>query len=43
MVAMEDGRTLASYGVPPGCKVMIAIERAKLQSGLPDPDSAYWN
>jgi len=26
-----------------GCKVMLAIERAKLDSGLPDPDSAYWN
>jgi len=27
-----------------GCKVMIAIERAKLEPGAkPDPDSAYWN
>ena len=29
-------------GVMPGCKVMIAIETAKL-SAKPDPDSAYWN
>jgi hypothetical protein len=26
-----------------GCKVLIAIERAKLILGKPDPDSAYWN
>jgi hypothetical protein len=26
-----------------GCKVLIAIERAKLVLGKPDPDSAYWN
>lgn len=26
-----------------GCKVLIAIEKAKLDSGVPDPDSAYWN
>lgn len=35
-------------GCPPahshqGCKVMLALEKAKLDSGLPDPDSAYWN
>jgi hypothetical protein len=29
--------------MPQGCKVMIAIEKAKLERGLPDPDSAYWN
>ena len=26
-----------------GCKVLVAIERAKLESGVPDPGSAYWN
>lgn len=26
-----------------GCQCLIAIERAKLLSGKPDPDSAYWN
>lgn len=26
-----------------GCKCLIAIERAKLELGKPDPDSAYWN
>ncbi|GHP10485.1 hypothetical protein PPROV_000921600 [Pycnococcus provasolii] len=41
---MEDTKTLESYNVPPGCKVMIAIEAAKLAPGAkPDPDSAYWN
>lgn len=28
---------------PQGCKCLIAIERAKLELGRPDPDSAYWN
>jgi len=41
---MEPAKKLEEYHVPPGCKVMIAIERAKLQPGAkPDPDSAYWN
>ena len=35
-------RKLEEYNVPPGCKVMIAIETAKL-TAKPDPDSAYWN
>ncbi len=26
-----------------GCKCMIAIDRRLLESGKPDPDSAYWN
>ena len=26
-----------------GCKTLIAIERAKLELGKPDRDSAYWN
>jgi hypothetical protein len=39
----DDTRTLASYRVPPGCQCLIAIERAKLECGKPDPDSAYWN
>jgi len=41
---MADGAaTLASYHVPPGCQCLIAVEKAKLDSGLPDPSSAYWN
>ena len=43
MERMADDKTLADYGVPPGCKAMIAIERAKLESGKPDMDSPYWN
>lgn len=39
----DDTATMASYHVPPGCQVLIAIERAKLEGGKPDPDSAYWN
>jgi hypothetical protein len=26
-----------------GCKTMIAIDQHLLDSGKPDPDSAYWN
>jgi hypothetical protein len=40
---MADEAPLAAYRVPPGCQALIAIERAKLESGKPDPDSAYWN
>uniref|UniRef100_A0A7S2TAA7 Uncharacterized protein n=1 Tax=Chloropicon roscoffensis TaxID=1461544 RepID=A0A7S2TAA7_9CHLO len=41
---MDPKKKLEEYNVPPGCKVMIAIERAKLEPGAkPDPDSAYWN
>ena len=40
---MADDRALAEYHVPPGCKTMIAIDRRILDSGKPDPDSAYWN
>ena len=41
---MDPARKLETYHVPPGCKVMIAIEKAKLAPGAkPDPDSAYWN
>ena len=39
---MAHDRKLEDYHVPPGCKVMIAIETAKLFT-KPDPDSAYWN
>uniref|UniRef100_A0A383WL67 Ubiquitin-like domain-containing protein n=1 Tax=Tetradesmus obliquus TaxID=3088 RepID=A0A383WL67_TETOB len=42
MQVMEDDQPLAAYHVPPGCKVMVAIEAAKL-SAPQDPDSAYWN
>ncbi|GMH39419.1 hypothetical protein BSKO_07317 [Bryopsis sp. KO-2023] len=40
---MHNDKKLEDYHVPPGCKCMIAIEQAKLDSGKPDPDSAYWN
>mmetsp|Transcript_34984 Transcript_34984/g.99155 ORF Transcript_34984/g.99155 Transcript_34984/m.99155 type:complete len:176 (+) Transcript_34984:89-616(+) len=40
---MKDGRTLKDYHVPPGCQCLIAIERAKLELGKPEVDSAYWN
>jgi len=41
---MQHDKTLEEYNVPPGCKVMIAIEKAKLApDAKPDPDSAYWN
>eukprot|EP00879_Flechtneria_rotunda_P005612 GHRR01005908.1.p1 GENE.GHRR01005908.1~~GHRR01005908.1.p1 ORF type:complete len:167 (+),score=52.41 GHRR01005908.1:99-599(+) len=42
MQVMDDDKHLADYHVPPGCKVMIAIEAAKL-GAAPDPDSPYWN
>lgn len=42
MQVMEDDQQLSAYHVPPGCKVMVAIEAAKL-SAPQDPDSAYWN
>lgn len=40
---MANDKTLASYHVPPGCKCIIAAEKAKIEQGLPDKDSAYWN
>ncbi len=40
---MANDKTLASYNVPPGCKCLIAAEKAKIEQGLPDKDSAYWN
>jgi hypothetical protein len=42
MQVMEDDQPLSAYHVPPGCKVLVAVEAAKL-GALPDPDSAYWN
>ena len=39
----DNDAPLSKYHVPPGCKCLIAIERAKLELGKPDPDSAYWN
>jgi hypothetical protein len=42
MQVMEDDKPLSAYHVPPGCKVLVAVEAAKL-GALPDPDSAYWN
>ncbi|KAG2490862.1 hypothetical protein HYH03_010780 [Edaphochlamys debaryana] len=39
----DNERPMADYHVPPGCQCLIAIERAKLLSGKPDPDAAFWN
>ncbi|KAG2434818.1 hypothetical protein HXX76_007703 [Chlamydomonas incerta] len=39
----DNDKPMAEYHVPPGCQCLIAIEGAKLDSGKPDPDSAYWN
>ncbi|GAX84182.1 hypothetical protein CEUSTIGMA_g11605.t1 [Chlamydomonas eustigma] len=39
----DNEQTLDHYHVPPGCQCLIAIEKAKLERGTPDPDSAYWN
>ncbi|CAG9466518.1 unnamed protein product [Pedinophyceae sp. YPF-701] len=39
---MDNDRKLSEYRVPPGCRCLIAIEGAKLRSGKPDMDSAYW-
>lgn len=39
---MDDAVALKEYHVPPGCKVMIAIDAALLASGKPDANSAYW-
>ena len=40
---MDPRVPLAAYRVPPGCKVMIAIDKRKLDAGVPDEDSAYWH
>ncbi len=42
-VMEDDSATLAAYHVPPGCQCLIAVERAKLLLGKPDPDAAFWN
>eukprot|EP00878_Enallax_costatus_P045881 GHUV01055403.1.p2 GENE.GHUV01055403.1~~GHUV01055403.1.p2 ORF type:complete len:123 (+),score=45.04 GHUV01055403.1:1487-1855(+) len=42
MQVMDDDQLLSSYHVPLGCKVLVAIEAAKL-GAPPEPDSAYWN
>ncbi len=39
----DNSKPLSYYHVPPGCQCLIAIERAKLDLGKPDPDAAYWN
>ena len=41
--ALQHCRALHCIRPPQGCKCLIAIERAKLVLGKPDPDSAYWN
>ena len=40
---MQDSKTMKDYHVPPGCQCLIAIERAKMELGKPEVDSAYWN
>ena len=41
---VEDEKALSEYGVPPGCKCLVAIDKRLLQPGnKPDADSAYWN
>ena len=40
---LADDKPLEHYNVPPGCKILIAIETALYYSGKPDPESAYWN
>lgn len=42
MQVMDNDQPLSAYHVPPGCKVLVAVEAAKL-GALPDADSAYWN
>lgn len=42
MQVMQDDKLLSDYHVPPGCKVLVAVEAAQL-GALPDADSAYWN
>lgn len=42
MQVMDDDQLLSEYHVPPGCKVLVAIEAAKL-GAPPEPDSAFWN
>lgn len=39
----DDSKLMKDYFVPPGCQALIAIERAKLELGKPEIDSAYWN
>lgn len=41
--AMEDEKTLSEYGVPPGCKCLVAMDKRLLRQRKPDVDSAYWN
>lgn len=41
--AAPGAERLAALPPLQGCKVMIAIERARLELGKPEIDSAYWN
>lgn len=34
---IDNDETLEFYDVPPGCQCLIAIEKAKLEIGKPDP------
>ena len=40
---IPENSTLEDFGVPPGCKVLIALEKAIIESGKPDASDPYWN
>ncbi|CAL6393418.1 unnamed protein product [Bathycoccus prasinos] len=40
---IPEDTTLLDFGVPPGCKCLIAIETAILESGKPSASDPYWN
>ncbi|KAJ9516779.1 hypothetical protein V8C86DRAFT_2476408 [Haematococcus lacustris] len=42
-ILSDNSAPMSAYRVPPGCQCLIAIERAKLRMGKPDPDAAFWN
>ena len=37
-----DDIPLREFHVPPGCKVMLAVDKRILEQDKPDPDSSYW-
>lgn len=40
---IPDDSTLEDFGVPPGCKILICMETAILNSGKPSASDPYWN
>jgi len=40
---IPEDTTLLDFGVPPGCKCLIALETALLESGKPSASDPYWN